>query len=369
MNTLSDFSAPARGLIVAAAAALVITVLKMASSLLAPILLAVFIAIVVTPALGWMRRKGVPKWAALVVIGFVLLDLGSLLALVTSGAVEGFRDSIPTYQERLTLLAGQFGTWLEAVGMDNSGDAVPNLLDPSKLMIGVRLLLSNASGIFANGLLVLLTVIFILLEAPTLWAKLHAAFALTPEGEERIRRLFGSINRYMQIKAATSFATGVCAYILLWFLGVDFAIFWAILAFFLNFIPVVGNIIMMIPPALLALVQADLSTAVMVIVGYLIINTAIGNVIEPRIMGKGLGISTLAVFLALLFWGWLFGSVGMFLAVPLTVTLVIALDASPTTRPLAILLGPEVEKMPTPEQVNQPVLDAVALDEPTHHGD
>ncbi|MBK1704354.1 AI-2E family transporter [Halochromatium glycolicum] len=369
MNALSDFSAPARGLIVAAALALVITVLKTASSLLAPILLAVFIAIVVTPGLNWMRRKGVPKWAALVVIAFVLLDIGSLLALVISGAVEGFRDSIPTYQERLTLLAGQFGAWLEAAGMDHSGDAVPNLLDPSKLMAGVRLLLSNASGIFATGLLVLLTVIFILLEAPTLWAKLHAAFALSQDGEERIRRLFGSINRYMQIKAATSFATGVCAYILLWFLGIDFAIFWAILAFFLNFIPVVGNIVMMIPPALLALVQADLSTALMVIIGYLVINTAIGNIIEPRIMGKGLGISTLAVFLALLFWGWLFGGVGMFLAVPLTVTLVIALDASATTRPIAILLGPEVEKMPPPEQVNQSVLDAVALDESTEHTD
>ncbi|MEA3639979.1 MAG: AI-2E family transporter [Lamprobacter sp.] len=368
MNTLTDFSAPARGLIVAAAFALVVIVLKMASSLLAPILLATFIAIVVTPVLGWMRGKGVPKWAALVVIGFVLIDIGSLLALVTSGAVEGFRNSIPTYQDRLTLLVSQLGNWLEAVGMDQSGDAVPNLLDPSKLMVGVRLLLSNASGIFANGLLVLLTVIFILLEAPTLWAKLHAAFSLTPEGEERIRRLFSSINRYMQIKAATSFATGVCAYVLLWLLGVDFAIFWAILAFFLNFIPVVGNIIMMIPPALLALVQADLSTALMVIIGYLVINTAIGNIIEPRIMGKGLGISTLAVFLALLFWGWLFGSVGMFLAVPLTVTLVIALDASPTTRPIAILLGPEVETMPPPDQVNQPVLDAVAMDEPTDHG-
>ncbi len=364
MNALSHFSAPARGLIVAAAFALVVTLLKMASSLLAPILLAVFIAIVVSPALAWMRRKGMPKWAALVVIGFVLFDVGSLLALVISGAFEGFRGSIPTYQERLTLLTGQLGVWLEAVGVDHSGDAVPNLLDPSKLMIGLRLLLSNAGGVFANGLLVLLTVIFILLEASSLWAKLHAAFALSPEGEERICRLFGSINRYMQIKATTSFATALCAYVLLWFLGIDFAVFWAILAFFLNFIPVVGNIVMMIPPALLALVQADLSTALMVIVGYLVINTAIGNIIEPRVMGKGLGISTLAVFLALLFWGWLFGTIGMFLAVPLTVTLVIALDASPTTRPMAILLGPEVETMPTPEQVNQPVLDAVAMDTP-----
>lgn len=362
MTARSQFSSPARGLIIAAAVALLAYLLKTASPLLGPILLAIFIAIVVSPALAWMRGKGVPKWAALVVIAFVLLDVGSLLALVTTGAVESFRDSIPTYQERFLLLSEQLGSRLEAAGIGNSSDAVPELLDSTKLMAGVRLLLANAGGIFSSFLLVLLLVIFILLETPTLWAKLHAAFALGASGEQRILRLLHSINRYMRIKAATSLATAVCAWLLLWLLGVDFAILWAITAFFLNFVPVVGNIVMMIPPALLALVQIDLMTALLVIIGYLIINTVIGNVIEPRVMGKGLGLSTLAVFIALLFWGWMFGTVGMFLAVPLTVTLVIALDASPHTRPLAILLGPEVETMP--DKANESVLEAVVMDEP-----
>jgi predicted PurR-regulated permease PerM len=100
---------------------------------------------------------------------------------------------------------------------------------------------------------------------------------------------------------------------------------------------------MMIPAVLLALVQVGFPTALLVAGGYLVINTIIGNVIEPRVMGKGLGISTLAVFIALLFWGWLFGLVGMFLAVPLTAALIAALDASPLTRPLAIMLGPEIK--------------------------
>ena len=102
MNVLSTFSAPARGLIVAGAVALVVTLMKTAEPLLAPILLAIFIAIVATPALAWMRRKGVPKWGALFVIAFVLLDVGSLLALMTTGSLEGFKDSLPGYQERLT---------------------------------------------------------------------------------------------------------------------------------------------------------------------------------------------------------------------------------------------------------------------------
>ena len=122
-------------------------------------------------------------------------------------------------------------------------------------------------------------------------------------------------------------------------------------------LPVVGNIVMMIPAVLLALVQEGFSTALVVAAGYLMINTVIGNVIEPRVMGKGLGISTLAVFIALLFWGWLFGTVGMFLAVPLTTALIIALDASPHTRPLAILMGPSLE--PEPDAAGeQPKLDS-----------
>ncbi|MGB5736619.1 MAG: AI-2E family transporter [Thiohalocapsa sp.] len=350
MNALSSFSAPARGLVVAAAFAIVIMVMQAASPILSPILLAVFIAIVATPGLRWMRRHGVPKWGALVVIAFILLDVGSLLALVSTGALEGFRDSIPTYQERFLLLSDEFGGWLEGVGVSGSREAVPDLMDPGKVSAGVRLLLSNASGFFATGLLVLLTVIFILLEVPAIPGKLQAAFNLTEAGEARLQRLLDNINRYMLIKTLTSLATAVCVWLLLKLFGIDFAILWAVLAFFLNFVPVVGNIVMMIPAVLLALVQAGFSTALLVAAGYLVINTLIGNVIEPRVMGKGLGISTLAVFIALLFWGWLFGTVGMFLAVPLTTALIIALDASPHTRPLAILMGPSIEPEPSDEQ-------------------
>jgi predicted PurR-regulated permease PerM len=343
MSILVQFSAPARGVIVAGAVALIITLMHMTAGILAPLLLAVFIAIITTPMLRWMRRKGVPKWGALGVIVFILLDVGSVMALLTTGAFEGFRESFPTYQERFMLLSQQVGGVLESAGMSNSQEAIPDILDPAKVQAGVRLVLSNASGVFATGLLVLLAVVFILSEASGLRAKLHAAFNLTPDAEARLTQLLSRINRYMQIKTLTSAATGVCVWLFLWVLGIDFAPLWGILAFLLNFVPVVGNIVMMIPATLLALVQVGFPTALLVAGGYLVINTLIGNVIEPKVMGKGLGISTLAVFVALLFWGWMFGLVGMFLAVPLTAALIAALDASPHTRPLAIMLGPEVK--------------------------
>jgi len=119
-----------------------------------------------------LRRHVVPTLGALAIVAFILLDVGSLLALVTTGALEGLRDSLPTYQERFMLLNGQLGGWLERVGVAGSTEAVPDLLDPEKLIGVVRALLSNASGVFATGLLVLLAVIFILLEAPSLPANL-----------------------------------------------------------------------------------------------------------------------------------------------------------------------------------------------------
>lgn len=339
---LASFTPPARGLLVAGAVALVLGMAKLAAPVLVPLLLAVFIAVIATPGLRWLRSRGVPKWVALGIVMFVLLDIGSLLALLFTGALEGFRESLPSYQERFLLLSAELGAWLERVGVGGSQEAIPDLFDPAKVGAAVRLILSNASGFFATGLLVLLAVAFILLEAGSFMPKLRTAFGLDAAGEARLEGLLEAIRRYMLIKSLSSLAVAACVWMWLSLLRIDFAVLWAIIAFFFNFVPVVGNILMMVPAALLAVVQTDLITTMLVIAGYLVINTVIGNVIEPRIMGRGLGISTLVVFIGLLFWGWLFGTVGMFLAVPLTKTLIVALESSPHTRPIAILLGPEI---------------------------
>ncbi len=346
MSVVGDFSPPARGAMVAGACALVIGLLKVAAPVLEPILLAAFIAIVATPMLQWMRRHGVPKWGALALITFVLLDAGSLFALMTTGAVEGFRESFPGYQERFAALSEQFGRWAEGIGIGGSTEAVPDLIDPARVSAAVRLLLSGASSLFAEGFLVILIVVFILLEASAFPAKLAAAFALGGDGVARLQRVLGAVNHYMRIKCGMSLLMAAGAWLLLRVLGIDFAVLWAILTFLLNFIPVVGAIVMMVPPVLMALVQTDPQTTLLVAGGYLVLHIVIGEILEPRIMGKGLGISALTILIAVLFWGWLFGIIGMFLAVPLTTALLIALEASPYTRPLAILLGSHPEGEP-----------------------
>ena len=154
------------------------------------------------------------------------------------------------------------------------------------------------------------------------------------------------VKQYMAIKTWVSLATGVLAAAWTAVLGVDYPLLWGLLAFALNYVPNIGSIIAAVPAVLLALVQLGLFEALMTAGGYVAVNLVMGNVVEPRFMGRGLGLSTLVVFLSLLFWGWVLGPVGMLLSVPLTITAKIALDSRKETRWIAILLGPEKAVQP-----------------------
>ena len=142
----------------------------------------------------------------------------------------------------------------------------------------------------------------------------------------------------MLIKTGTSFATGIFATVLLMILGVDYPLLWGFLTFLFNYVPTIGSIIAAVPPTLLALIQFGAVTSVLSASGYLAINIIIGSIIEPRMLGNGFGVSTLIVFLSLLFWGWVFGPVGMVLSVPLTMTIKIALSSSESSKWISHLM-------------------------------
>jgi len=148
-----------------------------------------------------------------------------------------------------------------------------------------------------------------------------------------------SLNKYLAIKTIFSLATGILVGIWLFILGVDYPILWGLLAFLLNYVPNIGSIIAAIPACLVALIQLGPVYALSAALGYLVLNIAIGSILEPRFMGRGLGLSTLVVFLSLVFWGWVLGPVGMLLSVPLTMIVKIALEGRDDTRKMAILLG------------------------------
>jgi len=176
------------------------------------------------------------------------------------------------------------------------------------------------------------------LEASGFPQKLQAMLG-GPESLTGFNSFTESLNRFVAIKTLLSMATGVAAWILLVALGVDFPLLWGLLAFLLNFVPNIGSIIAAIPAVLLAWVQLGTSFAIMACIGYVAINITVGVILEPRLMGRGLGLSPLIVFVSLVFWGWILGPVGMLLSVPLTMILKMALEYHDDTQWLAIMLG------------------------------
>jgi predicted PurR-regulated permease PerM len=201
--------------------------------------------------------------------------------------------------------------------------------------------LSGFGKVLTNAFFILLTVIFILLEASGFPDKLHVALVDPDKSFNYLDKTIHNVQRYMAIKTWVSLATGVIIAVWLTILGVDYPLLWGMLAFLLNYVPSIGSIIAAVPAVLLALIQLGTGSALLTGLGYVVVNVVIGSVIEPKIMGRGLGLSTLVVFLSLVFWGWVFGPVGMLLSVPLTMAVKIALDSNEDTRWIAILLGSE----------------------------
>ena len=215
--------------------------------------------------------------------------------------------------------------------------------DPSKIMGLVTTTLSGFSSVLGNIFLLLLTVVFMLSEGQGFAKKLHVAFDDSVETERRLDNVLTMVNRYMAIKTMISLATGVIIGTVLWLMGVDFFILWALLAFLLNYIPNIGSIIAAVPAVILTFLQLGFVPAGFVIALFVAVNMIMGSVVEPRFMGRSLGLSTLVVFLSLIFWGWLLGMVGMLLSVPLTMIFKIALENSSDGRWFAILLSSDEE--------------------------
>jgi predicted PurR-regulated permease PerM len=337
------FTPAARFLLVAGAFVVVVAGLKAASNLVTPFLLAVFIAVLVVPPMHYLRSHGLPGWAAMLVVVAVLLGASGAIVGLFSGSLSAFNASLPDYQERLKGLTGELDTWLDTIGIHVSRQTLNSLIDPARIFGMAAELIRGLGGVLTNAFLILLTVIFILFEANSLPSKLRAALRQPEASLANLQEVMHTINRYMFLKFCTSLLTGVLLWAWLRFLGVDFPAMWGMLAFLLNFVPTIGSIIAGVPPVMLALIQLGLNEALLVTLGYMLVNIGIGNFLEPRVMGRGLGLSTLVVFVSLVFWGWVLGPAGMFLSVPLTMALKIALGAHAQTYPIAVMLGPAEE--------------------------
>jgi predicted PurR-regulated permease PerM len=318
--------------------------LQAARSIVVPFLLATFLALVFTGPMLWLERKGMPAGLAVVVIVIAILALlGSVGALLGTSAQE-FSANLPTYQQRLQQDLGSLVEALRERGVPISSEEVMGMVDPGAALGFAGSLLSGVSGAMGNSFLILFTLIFMLLEASYFSDKARLAFGGSTETMDALGRFHTSLNQYLGLKSVISLATGLVIWIFLAILGVDFALIFGLLAFLLNFIPNIGSIIAAVPAVLIAYLQLGVGNALIVAVGFVVVNVVMGSIIEPRVMGEGMGISALVVFVSLVFWGWVFGTVGMLLSVPLTMSVKIALESRDETRQFAILLGPKPDE-------------------------
>ena len=326
--------------------------IKTAANILVPFLLSLFIAIMCNPLVAKASEFKIPKAISVILVIGIFVTIALSLAGLVGKSLNELSQLIPQYRLQLK---EQF-TWLTALlsryNIQISSTILLEYFDPAVAMGMAANMLSGFGSVMANLFLIILTVVFMLFEASSLPLKLHFALDDPEMRLKQIERFLESVNHYIAIKTMVSIATGIIVSTMLWAFDLDFYLLWGVFAFLLNYIPNIGSIIAAVPAVTLAALQLGMAEAGFIGLGYFAINMVMGNIIEPKYLGKGLGLSTLVVFLSLIFWGWLLGTVGMLLSVPLTMILKIGFENSPEGRWLAVLLSDEESVIEAVKQVH-----------------
>ena len=333
--------------------------LRAAESFFVPVLLAFFIATISFPITNWLREHKVPRLLAVLltvlvdfafIAGILLIVLSMVGDLQTKWTLTyqpaiyekilGSRDwavdtltswKVDDAQAHVDKVTSELLTQVSTVN-------VADILNVSRSVIG------GIASFIGTTFIVLILTVFMLTEARMFGRRIGAICEARGPDLQRMFSATKDIQRYLGIKTAVSFATGLLAGFLCWSAQIDFFVLWGIVAFALNYIPVVGSVVAGLPPALLALIQYNWPIALAIVIGYVAINVFLGNFIEPMLLGRRFGLSTLVVVISVLFWGWIWGPVGMLLAVPLVMLLKVVLENSPEFRWIAVALSMEDRK-------------------------
>ena len=364
----------ARILVTAGMVVVLVSGLKLAQDFFVPLLLAAFIATVSFPITSWLRSKRVPRAIAVlltVLVDFAFLTGIIIIVIALTGDLETkWQDKYyPAMNVKIEELSGTAVEVLQKWKIPDAEEKVRQYttinfpqqlgesINPFDLGkdVAVRVL-----SFLGTTLLILILTVFMLSEARMFGRRVNAILEARGPNLDRILAATADIQRYLAMKTVVSLATGLLAGFLCWAAGLDFYILWGILAFALNFIPVLGSIIAGVPPFILAYLVDGGPSAVAVGVGYISINIFLGNFLEPMLMGRRFGLSTLVVIISVLFWGFVWGPVGMFLAVPLTMVLKVILDNSGELRWISVAITKE--KRPT-------ILDLDGIDDDLDGGE
>lgn len=326
-------------LLTAAGLVIVIAALRVARPVLLPLVASGFLAALTAPAVLSLKARRVPPSLSIPLLVLVMLLIAGGVAGFIGTSINRFVATAPTYEASLNRMITGISQYLIDSGYVFTGIEVRELVNPGAALNLAGRTLTEIADLLSNLFLVLLTTVFLLLEVTELPDKLRRALGNPDADLGHAIGVVRQVKNYVVLKTYVSLATGALIAGALAAFGVDFPILWGLLAFLLNFIPNIGSIIAAVPAVLLALVQFGWATAIGVLIVFIVVNTVIGNLLEPRLMGRQMGLSPLVVFVSLVFWGWLWGPLGMLLSVPLTMILRIVLENGSQTRGIAILMG------------------------------
>lgn len=344
----SDQQPGARFLFFMACLVIVVWGMRMAAPILLPAAMALFLTVLSLPVTVFLRKHHVPGAIATTLTVLVTVGIFGLLLLLASGSLSELQEQVPVYATRVTELQERWILSLEDRFDLPVGDYLTlRLVDPSAMVDLAGAALGRIAQIVSLTFLVFLIMIFMLGEAVVFPDKVRFLFGEEVGHEDRLAKVVGEIQTYLGIKTVVSLATGIILGIWCYVMGLDFPVLLGLVAFMLNFVPTVGSIIAAIPAVFLSLVLVGtFPHAVGVAAGYLVVNTLLGNILEPNLMGRRLGLSTLVVVLSLLFWGWAWGPLGALLSVPLTVIVKIGLENTRDLKWVAVLLDQAAPKVP-----------------------
>lgn len=317
----------------------ILTVLKSASDLLVPFLIAISLAIVLSPLLTYLESKRIPKILSLVVIIVVTSVPTVIFGGYIGEEVKDFANNFHEIKQEFNASLEKFTLLMNGFGVGITQEDIHKILEKSNLGEIVKNLAFQAGNQFSNIFLIFFMVAFMLTESDFFYNKMMKIAKEYGGDTQEVMKIIEKIKSYFLIKVKTSLLTALWILAVLWYYDVAYFYLWATLAFFFNFIPVIGSILAAVPPIIMALIDQTMMTALWVTIWYVVINTVVGNILEPRIMGKGLGLSALVIFLSMTFWGWVFGPAGMILSVPLTMVMQFLFEQYRETKWIALLLS------------------------------
>jgi predicted PurR-regulated permease PerM len=326
-----------RGVIVLlglAGAVVAVAGLRSVSDILGPVFLALMLTVTASPLSAWLRRRGAPAWAAglalVATVYLVLFGLGGAVVLSASRLV----DLMPQYRDQFAVLRADIADALVRLGIDTGQlRDVVELIQPGNVADLFQAALGGILGVLSNGVFLLAVLLFLCLDAVHFPARLTEAARQRPEVVDALRSFAHGTQRYLLVSTVFGLIVAVIDTVMLWALGIPLPVLWGLLAFITNYIPNVGFIVGLIPPALLALLEGGPALMGTVIVLYCLVNFVIQSVIQPKIVGDAVGLSASMSFLSLVFWAWVLGPLGALLAIPLSLLAKgLLVDIDPSTR-------------------------------------